>query len=65
MLNGTMIRMQRIRWISNKEANSDLLKNYFSGLVGWSLTSLSQSDWKVNNGHRDLFISNTSTGEGN
>lgn len=65
MLNGTMIRMQRILWISNKEANSDVLKNCFSGLVGWNLTSLNQRDWKVNNGHSDPFISNTSTGEGN
>lgn len=35
VLNGAMIRMQTSHWISNKEA-----KNSFSGLAGWSLTSL-------------------------
>lgn len=35
-------------------------------MVGWSPASpRSRSDWEVNNGHSDLFISNTSTGEGN
>lgn len=34
MLNGVMITMQGICGISNKEANSDLVKNYFSGLIG-------------------------------
>lgn len=42
MLNGAMLGMQTIHWISNKEANSDQSRIVFSGLVGWSLTSLGE-----------------------
>lgn len=42
MLNGAMLGMQTIHWISNKEANSDQSRIVSSGLVGWSLTSLGE-----------------------